>query len=139
MGLLQAKAYRVLKKQTADALAEYRVSTVEWALLGLLFQEDKGMRSSKLAKELGVEAPFITALFRKLEKRGFVDAISDENDSRARNIRLTDEGIDFVQSTEQKMKQRMRPLIEGISVNDLMSYVAVLEKILQNNHTKHEQ
>ena len=32
-GLLQAKAYRAMKKQTRDLLEPYGISTVEWALV----------------------------------------------------------------------------------------------------------
>ena len=53
VGLLQAKAYRVLKHHTAKALSEFNISHIEWAFLGLLYDAPKGMRSSALAKELG--------------------------------------------------------------------------------------
>ena len=132
VGLLQAKAYRALKKRTGDVLSQYDISTVEWALLGLLFDHKDGMRSLALAHELGVEAPFITALFSKLEKQGYVEREKDQTDSRVKIICLTEEGRRFVEKTEASVRAHMKPLIAGAAVSDVLVYVSVLERITQN-------
>lgn len=132
VGLLQAKAYRILKNYTGKLLAAYELSTVDWALLGLLHDHPKGMRSSILAQELGVEAPFITSLFGKLNTMGLVESKRDEKDSRAKILSLTAKGASSVEKIEKELRSAMKPLLSGSSIGDLLSYVSVLETIIEN-------
>ncbi len=132
VGLLQAKVYRILKNKTGEALSDYGISTIEWALLGLLFDCKAGLRASKLAEELGVEAPFITVLFAKLKKMGLVDHASDPKDSRVKIMHLTTKGTDFVPGVEKHVRAQMRPLVSGSAISDVLSYVTVLETIIEN-------
>jgi DNA-binding MarR family transcriptional regulator len=134
-GLLQAKAYRALKKWTTSALKSRNIATIDWALLGLLYEKKSGYRPGELAFELGVEAPFITALVTKLKKQGYVESKRDTKDTRVRCICLTKEGMEFVQDTEPFLREAMRPLIKGISIDDVISYLIVLEKIIENEQT----
>lgn len=132
VGLLQAKAYRLLKAHTARGLSDHGASTIEWAFLGLLYDMKEGVRSSVLARELGVEAPFISNLSASLQFKGMVESVMDENDSRGRIVRLTQEGIVFVEKVEQEMQAHMRPLLKDISICDLVSYISVLETLVIN-------
>ncbi|MBA3733528.1 MarR family transcriptional regulator [Patescibacteria group bacterium] len=132
IGLLQAKAYRVLKHYTSKVLSEYKISTIEWAFLGLLYDAPKGMRSSVVANELGVEAPFITQIVKKLEKTDFILEKEDEKDSRAKILSLTKEGVKFVDITEVKLREVMRPLVKDVSPGALMSYIEVMQSIIKN-------
>ncbi len=129
IGLLQAKAYRVLKQHTAKALEPLDISTIEWAFLGLLTETPAGIRAAVAAEELGVEAPFVSALLKKLEKKQLIDAAEDTTDSRAKLLRLTKKGEAFVASTEQHLRAAMRPLVAGVSLSDLLAYISVLEAI----------
>jgi DNA-binding MarR family transcriptional regulator len=133
VGLLQAKAYRALKKHTTEALAHLDVSSVEWAFLGILYDNKNGIRSSDAADELGVEAPFITATFGKLEKKDLVETKVDKTDSRAKLLCLTASGRQFVTSTETHVRSKMRPILTGLSAKDVISYLVVLEKIIENS------
>lgn len=130
VGLLQAKAYRTLKHATGEVLDEHGISTVEWAFLGLLYEQS--MSPSSAARELGVEAPFITEMVGKLKKKAYVLEERDEKDSRRKTLRLSDEGRAFVTRMESVLRMRMRPLVSGASTRDLLGYLAVLEAIIAN-------
>lgn len=134
-GLLQAKAYRILKQRTADGLTKYGISTVEWALLGLLYEREQGMRSLELARQLGVEPPFITVLFKKLQGMNLVDSKNHATDSRVKIIGLTEKGRTFVAKTESALRAHMQPLLHDVSIKDLMSYLAVLQRIIENSES----
>jgi DNA-binding MarR family transcriptional regulator len=134
-GLLQAKAYRILKIRTNKELAkiEKGISSIHWALLGILYDERDGMRPREAALELGVEAAFVTALVADLKKKGFVEVAADKEDSRAKRLAITTKGIKFLSDTEPKLRAAMRPLLAGISMSELMAYLAVLERIVGNS------
>jgi DNA-binding MarR family transcriptional regulator len=134
-GLLQAKAYRILKQRTTELLAPAGISTIEWAFLGLLIDNDS-LRAQEAAYELGVEAPFVTVMAANLSKKGFVSIAKDADDSRAKNISLTATGKRFVAKTETELRAGMRGLVSGASPNDLLGYLAVLECIVENGQKK---
>lgn len=132
-GLLQAKVYRALKTYTGELLAPHGITTMDWAFLGLLHDNIDGMRSSALADELGVEAPFITVLFGKLQKMNLIDSRPDLKDSRAKNIFLTAKGKQFIPKIESTLYQEMKIFMEDIPKRDILTYISVLEQMNQNS------
>ena len=132
VGLLQTKAYRVLKQHTGKALASSSISSVEWAFLGILFDNKKGIRGSDAAEMLGVEAPFITSMAAKLMDMSFLDQKKDESDGRAKMLVLTDKGLEFVETTEKQLRKEMKQLVEGVSIAELFGYLTTLQRIVDN-------
>ena len=133
-GLLHAHSYRILRKHASDELEVVELSTLDWSLLGLLYEERKGYRSSKLAVLLGVEAPFITETARKLKKKGYVKETADTKDSRAKILSLSTKGRGFVPIYDRILCQRLNRLLVGITPKDFSGYVKTLETILKNSH-----
>ncbi len=139
VGLMQSKAYRVLKRHTNAALQKYNLSSVQWAMLGLLSKNPDGMRLKSAAAELGVEAPFLTVLSDELSKEGYTKTVTDSTDSRAKVLLITVTGRNFVRETEPHIRSAMRPLLRDVGFTDLLAYLHVLEKIVENDAelTKH--
>ncbi|MDQ3075695.1 MAG: MarR family transcriptional regulator [bacterium] len=137
VGLLQAKAFRILKQNTSSALSdltgELKISTVEWALLGLLKDSKDGIRVSDLATNLGVEMPFITEMAPKLIKAGLISQTQSSKDKRVKIALLTPKGEAFVDKTEVHLRAKMKPLLEGASINEILGYLTVLQRIVKNS------
>lgn len=132
LGLLQARAYRILKKSSSDHLVAVDISTLDWALLGLLYDEPKGYRLNKVAELLGVEAPFVTEMVKALKRKGYVEQITDAKDSRAKILKLSAKGKEFVPILDASLKKKLRFLLSGASPKDIYGYLKVLEIIIQN-------
>ena len=132
LGLLQAKAYRILKQRTTEYLFHLDISTIDWALLGLLYDNQKGIRLKKIADDLGVEAAFVTSLVKSLKQKQLVQIDSDSKDQRAKLLKLTEKGLKLVPGVEQELRHLMRPLVSGATPKQLLSYLVVLEQIIQN-------
>ncbi len=137
-GLLQAKAYRVLKQRTGKILAPFGISTIEWGFLGLLMDSTR-MRARALADELGVEPPFVTVMAAKLEKKGLVAMQKNTEDKRAKTFYLTPRGKTFVEEVEKTVRAEIRPLVAGINPAAFIGYFQVLEKIVENSREKHDR
>ena len=133
VGLLQAKVYRILKTHTANNLITHNISTIEWAFLGLIHDNPQGIRFSDAADEMGVEAPFITVLIKDLKKQRLVTVTPDSKDSRVKLIFLSPHGKKFVTKVENELKEKMRPLINDVTVSEIAGYLSVLEKIIKNS------
>ena len=134
LGLLQARAYRILKKSSSDHLVAVDISTLDWALLGLLYDEPKGYRLNKVAELLGVESPFVTEMVKTLKRKGYVEQAVDAKDSRAKILKLTPKGKEFVPILDGSLKKKLRYLLSGASPKDIYGYLKVLEQIIQNEN-----
>lgn len=132
VGLLQAKAYRALKQHTGQVLSKFDISTIHWAFLGLLNDHPEGLRSNHAALELGVEPPFITEIFSDLKNKDLVSVKSDQTDKRVKIIFLTVKGKAFVKKTEEVLREKTKKLLVGVSAKDILSYLIVLENIIEN-------
>ena len=131
MGLLQTRAYRILKAETARILKSLGLSPVEWAFLGLLY-DNKSMRMKEAALQLGVEPPFVTVMIAHLSKEGLVQETRGDSDNRVKHISLSKKGEEFVPKTELLVRNEIRYLVSGVGPVDLLGYISVLEAIITN-------
>jgi DNA-binding MarR family transcriptional regulator len=130
-GLLQGKAYRALNASLTKALHPYDLSIPEWKLLGQLYDHGE-FRLADLAERLNVEAPLVTALIDRLEKKVFVKRTNHPNDKRAKVITITKKGGDVITVIEPFVKVAMNKLLQGITREQLITYIRVLETIVNN-------
>lgn len=132
IGLLQSKAYRILQQTTTKHLVKLGIGPVRWSILGLL-SEKEGIKPSIIARELGVEAPFITEMAKKLQKIQLISIETDTSDNRSKTIKLTQKGKRFVLDTERHLREKMKPLIKNVSPKDFIDYLFVLSNIIANH------
>lgn len=133
VGLLQTKAYRALKQSTAIALSQFNISTIDWALLGLLYDNKEGLEQSSIASELGVEKPFVTTRTKDLANKGYVEFEKSKQDTRVKFTHLTKQGIKFVDEVEKHLRSESKDMLKGVSIKDIASYLLFLEKIIENS------
>lgn len=130
-GLLQGKAYRTLNIHLTKLLMQYDLSIPEWKLLGQV-HDHGNMRLADLAERLSVEAPLVTSLIDQLEKKHLVVRRADEYDKRAKVISGTNQGMELLQEIEPKVKMVMGKLLWGVTRAELVTYIKVLEAIVNN-------
>ena len=130
-GLLQGKAYSRLHKYLTCTLIPFGVSIPEWKLLGQLHEHGK-MRLAELAEYLSYDPPMVTKLVKRLEKKAMVKRAEDKYDERAKVITITNEGRILINNTEPLVKMAMGKILEGISKEELVTYLKVLTVIVNN-------
>jgi DNA-binding MarR family transcriptional regulator len=131
VGLLQAKAFRILKETTGEFLEPHGISTTEWAFLGLIYDRDS-IRPKEAAQELGVEPPFVTVMFSKLSDKNLITELADPADSRAKLLSLTEAGKRFVATVEKGLRTHMQKVLKGAKPAELVGYLQILERIIAN-------
>jgi DNA-binding MarR family transcriptional regulator len=131
-GVLQTKVYRLLKSETDRVLKPYGISTVEWALLGLLYDNKEPLKLIQTAEVLGVEPPFVTAIADELEKQGFMLRTNSKEDKRAKLLELSSKGKKLVEAAEPHIRKETKFLLEGVGLKEMLTYRSVLVKILEN-------
>jgi DNA-binding MarR family transcriptional regulator len=136
IGLLQTKAYRILNQETARILKPYHITPIDWALLGLLYENPDGLRLSHIAEELGVEAPFITEQSQDLIKLKLITIEPTLEDKRVKMMRLTDQANQQIPEIEKALIRAMLPILEGSTITDLKAYKKTLSNIVKNKPSK---
>ena len=91
------QASNLLHKVGTRAVADYGATTQQWAVMGALarpFDRTRGMTVKDLIAFLMVSRQNITPLLDRLEERGWIERVKDEDDGRSRRVRLTEVGDD---------------------------------------------
>ena len=88
----------VLKKGVLDNIAEYKLDFPQFDVLMTLRRQEGGktLSPSELAKEMMLSTSAMTNRLDRLEKRKFVERLTDPNDRRSQQIALTKEGFDVI-------------------------------------------
>lgn len=132
VGLMQARGYRTLKQMTALVLKPEGLTTVEWAILGILSHHAKGLRASEIADALGVQPPLVSRLLVRAESDHWITIEQGEEDKRERVIRLSEKGKKGVFRIEKNVRKGLLPLLKGVGAKDLAGYLRTLATIAEN-------
>ena len=127
--LLQAKTNRALKNKFGEVLNEYKLTTLDWSVLGILSTHTEGCRYNTIAQELSVEPPFVTELVTKLVKQKLIAIKDDIKDRRAKLIFLSKKGEEIINDTEAKLQDHFSDLFKNISPSEFETFKTTLQKI----------
>ncbi len=134
-GLLQGKAYSRLHAVLTQFLVPYNVSIPEWKLLGQLHEHGK-IRLAELAEFLSYDPPMVTKLAKLLEKKGLLLRLQDPHDERAKIVSITKSGQELVKQIEPHAKKALWSILNGVTKEELMTYLKVLTVIVNNTEDK---
>lgn len=129
-GLLQAKAFRILKKRTNEALAPFGFNATDWGILGLLFESKDGLKLKHIATELGVKPPYVTRSVKSLDKGGYLKLSSQAKDARIKVATITSKGKKFVTKTEPIVMKQILDTLRLANKRDVMGYITTLSAIV---------
>jgi DNA-binding MarR family transcriptional regulator len=132
IALLQSKFHRITKHRLAAALRPFQLQSVEWILLGLLSHKRKRMAISEIAREVGIQQPFMTVIVTKLTKRNLVAVTEDSADQRKKYVSLTKEGAKTVQLMQRQFIEFFKPLSQDLSRRDFEAYLKVITAVIKN-------
>ncbi len=135
LGILQSKSYRILKTATARHLKRHDLTSIDWAILGSLFETERGMGLSDLAEKLDVTLPLITLRTQSLLKKGFLERWTSERDSRSKIVHISLQGKKLIPVIERSLRDAIKPLFKGSSARDLLGFVRVMTRVAQTGKT----
>jgi DNA-binding MarR family transcriptional regulator len=100
--LLRAAAQ--FKHCLAKTLDSYEITPVQFAVLGLLWEND-GLTQHEIADRLGKDRPNITRILEKIETKSLIIRRHAPNDRRAMQVFLSPEAV------------ALRPELEAVAIN----------------------
>lgn len=121
---LYLRSHRAMDKLLSSAGA----SLARTKILGHI-ERHSPVRSADLAAAFGFAPRTITEALDALERDGLVVRTSDASDRRVKNIALTAQGREVLQSTEPLRKDFIESLFSAISPQESQQLTAVLGKL----------
>jgi DNA-binding MarR family transcriptional regulator len=91
--LFYVSSKEIIKKYTSY-LKEYDLTYTGYIVL-LAMEPDEKINIKTLGKHVFLDSGTLTPLLKKLEKKGFVKRMREQNDERNLQVSLTKEGIDI--------------------------------------------
>lgn len=118
-----------------QAVADKTIKEISWkqffALICIHLCKEKPS-IKELAEIMGSSHQNVKQILLKLEKKGFVNLISDENDKRIQRIELTEYCAEFCQKNDERSSQIMKQMFQGISEEQLQSTIVTIIQIEEN-------
>lgn len=105
----------------------FELRPVEFSILVLL-QASTEVSPSQLAQALGVAAPNMTGILRRLEQRGLVERARSETDKRIQHIVLTPQGQAFIREARAAGKDMDQPWLGRLSPAEQAMLLELLAK-----------
>ena len=103
----------------------------QFMLIDLLWNQGE-MTQQQLADQLQKDKNSVTKLVDAIEKKGFVIRKQNPHDRRANTLVLTEKANELKPGAKQKGISILDQILEGISEDELRSFLATLRKLNSN-------
>ena len=103
----------------------------QFMLIDLLWNQGE-MTQQQLADQLQKDKNSVTKLVDAIEKKGFVVRKQNPHDRRANTLVLTEKANELKPGAKQKGISILDQILEGISEDELRSFLATLRKLNTN-------
>ena len=95
-----------------------------------LYRQSRSM--SEISRELKLSPSAVTQVSDRLERRGLIERVFQDEDRRVRKLRLTRKGQQLVRSRERKQLRRITAALDTLTPNELGQVMTGLETLAQS-------
>jgi DNA-binding MarR family transcriptional regulator len=95
-----------------------------------LYRHSRSM--SEISRELKLSPSAVTQVSDRLERRGLIERVSQDEDRRVRKLRLTRKGQQLVRSRERKQLHRIAAALDTLNADELSQVMVGLETLAQS-------
>ena len=125
--------FEVLEAHCVERGKPYVITPPQWGAMAFVFANGE-QTISTLAQQLGVDAPAVTAVIRRLEQSGLVERVHGREDRRLVKVYLTAEGQDIIRSLDPVVaafNERIMPHDQQQSFfEQLQQLIITVEKVV---------
>ncbi|WP_410014626.1 MarR family winged helix-turn-helix transcriptional regulator [Sodalis sp. C49] len=126
---LIAQTARQWRRVIDRKLQPYGLTEATWVPLLYLARADKPMLQKDLAEAIYLDASSVVRLLDNLQNQGFIER-REGSDRRAKEIHLTESGMQRVQQVEGMAQQVRDRALAGVDDNDIEQMNRLLEQVL---------
>ena len=117
-----------------EGLLHSPYSLTEARILFELGQSNQ-VTASKLGRELGLDAGYLSRILARLEQQGLLEKVRSENDGRQLLLSLTASGREAFALLDQRSREEVAEMLEDLSEEDqqhLLKAMQTIESLLSN-------
>lgn len=131
------KLSNLIKKRIDHLSAESGLTGFQGYLMGYLVMEGsrRDLFQRDVEKHLEISRASVTSVLQLLEKNGFIRRESVEADARLKKIVVTEKGLQAHNCILKSLDQMESDLIDGISPEEMKTFISVMERIRKNLET----
>jgi len=115
-----------------DARVRDRGLTLSRARTLLRITAGQAVNQRELAEDLEIENATLVRLVDGLEAQGLIERREVENDRRAKQVVMTDEGDAMVKLVNQMALDLRKEILAGLNDNDIENALAIVRKMMRN-------
>jgi DNA-binding MarR family transcriptional regulator len=118
-----------LKKQTKSVLSPSKVSSIdEYSFLLHLDYQDS-FRKMEIIELHNLEPPTGIEIIKRLLKNGLIESFPDEQDKRAKRIRITDKGVMELKALQPQIEAVFTSFTAPLSLDEKIHMSGILDKL----------
>lgn len=114
-------------------LQPYGLSVGQWLALRALANKGDGTVQKDLAEAIGIEGSTLVGLLDRLAKAGLVERREAPHDRRFKSVHLSQGARGLIAELEEVHRNLRYELFDGISEQELVFCLSVLERIARRN------
>lgn len=95
-----------------------------------LYRHSRSM--SEISRELKLSPSAVTQVSDRLERRGLIERVFQDEDRRVRKLRLTRKGQQLVRARERKQLRRIAAALDTLTADELGQVMTGLETLAQS-------
>lgn len=99
------------------------------AVLRILYETDDSLSLGKISEKLEISEARVTALVKKMIKKGYIQKEKDKSDARVTNIRLTSSGKQAVENLISILTSNIAMVANEVGIDKLIAYLELTDEI----------
>lgn len=123
-----ARVCKAHRANVGEKLAGVGLYVGQEMVLVELWEQD-GLRGGELAERLGVEAPTVTKMLRRLEACGLVERRRDSSDARSFRVHLTQRGREVEGPVTRCWEEVEEKTLAGMTAGERKTFYRLLAKV----------
>lgn len=131
IGYLIHEVSKVFRRRFEEVAKQHELTLPQWRVLAELARQG-GLSQVRLATAVDTDPMTMSGIVDRLDKRGLVDRQPDPADSRAKIVRLTDDGEALFKTAKALGTELSNSAVEGMSDTELKAVADGLVRIRNN-------
>lgn len=120
-----------LKKQTKTMLSKSSISSIDEYSFLLHLDYQESFRKMEIIELHNLEAPTGIEIIKRLLKHGLIEEFPDQEDKRARRIKLTKKGNMELKKMKPSMDAIFNKFAAPLSLNESIQLSGILDKLMK--------
>lgn len=126
----------LMRRTMEPFFAAHGISGAQWGILMILHMASRegtpSLRQTDLGERLLIRPPSVTTVIERLERMGLIKRQTSTEDSRAKEVRLTEAGEELVGRVLAGHREKISEVLGGLTESEQMEFKRLLDKFSEH-------